>query len=220
MLRTNPLVYGFRFENAPLYFVTDHDLLLGRRPSEVVYSALQGGVSLVQFRDKKLQDEDFIKEGRKVLALCRNKRVPMLVNDRVEAAALMGADGVHLGQDDMSPTDAREILGEDAIIGLSTHTLEEAQDALEQPVDYINIGPMFPTETKKSNVYQPLGLEKVLEIAAEVKLPFTTMGGIKKHHLRELFSRGIRTVAMVSEISMAEDVTAKVRELLAEIRPT
>lgn len=207
----------FPFPPPPLYFVTDHALTGGRPQLEIIEAALRGGVRLVQFRDKDLRESDFIREGRAALALCRRHGALMLVNDRVEAAKDIGADGVHLGQDDMEPQDARDMLGPDALIGLSTHDRKEVLDAASKPLDYINIGPMFPTATKEHARYGALGADRVLELAALSPFPFTTMGGIKGRHLPDLFARGVRTVAMVTEISLAPDPAARVRELLAAI---
>jgi thiamine-phosphate pyrophosphorylase len=204
--------------DAPLYFVTDHALTGGRPQLEVIRGALEGGVRLVQFRDKESPDREFIREGREALALCRRHGALLLVNDRVEAAKAIGADGVHLGQDDMPPAEARRILGPEAVIGLSTHDREEVLAARDLPLDYVNIGPMFPTATKDHARYGTLGADRVLELSKLSPFPFTTMGGIKKAHLRDLFSRGVRTVAMVTEISLAEDIPGRVRELLEEIR--
>lgn len=203
--------------DAPLYFVTDHRLTAGRAQLEVIRMALEGGVRLVQYRDKDLPDTEFLKEAKAAVALCRRFGAMLLVNDRVEAAREAGAHGVHLGQDDMSPEAARRILGPEAILGLSTHSREEVMAARGLPLDYINIGPMFPTATKEHARYGTLGPDLVAELAASSPFPVTTMGGIKKHHLRDLFRRGLKTVAMVTEISLAPDPTARVRELLSEI---
>jgi thiamine-phosphate pyrophosphorylase len=204
--------------HTPLYFVTDHNLNAGRSRLEVIRAALEGGVRLVQYRDKELKEADFLREAREALALCRAHGAILLVNDRVEAAKDIGADGVHLGQDDMDAGDARAMLGPDAIIGLSTHNRKEVLEARDKPLDYINIGPMFPTATKDHSRYGALGPDQVLELARLSPFPFTTMGGIKHGHLRDLFSRGVRTVAMVTEISLAPDPAGRVRDLLAEIR--
>lgn len=204
--------------DAPLYFVTDHRLTGGRPQLEVIRGALEGGVRLVQFRDKDMKERDFVREARAALDLCRRYGALMLINDRVEAAKDVGADGVHLGQDDMEPQDARDMLGEGAIIGLSTHNREEVLAARDKPLDYVNIGPMFPTATKDHSRYGALGADQVLELSRLSPFPFTTMGGIKRHHLADLFRRGVRTVAMVTEISLASDVAGRARELLEEIR--
>ncbi|HKP96129.1 MAG TPA: thiamine phosphate synthase [Fibrobacteria bacterium] len=208
----------FRLTGLPLYFVTDHNLTGGRPQLDVVKAALEGGVRLVQYRDKDLPDAGFEREARAALELCRRHGALLLINDRVETAKAVGADGVHLGQEDMDPEEARRILGPEAVIGLSTHNREEVLAAERLPVDYINIGPMFPTATKDHSRYGALGADRVLELSRLSRHPFTTMGGIKKSHLRDLFSRGVNTIAMVTEISLAPDPAARTRELLAEIR--
>lgn len=201
----------------PLYFVTDHNLTGGRPQADVIAAALEGGVRLVQYRDKDLPDSGFEREARAALELCRRYGALLLINDRVHVAMALGADGVHLGQEDMPPEEARRLLGPKAIIGLSTHNRKELLAAQDQPLDYVNIGPMFPTATKEHARYPALGIDAVLELAALSRHPFTTMGGIKRAHLRSLFARGVATVAMVTEISLAPDPAARVRELLAEI---
>ncbi len=209
--------FEINLDNKPLYFVTDHHLTGGRSQLEVVEAALKGGVRLVQYRDKELSHSEFKREAGEALRLCRLYGAILLLNDRVEIAQKIGADGVHLGQEDMPPTLAREILGPQAIIGLSTHNRQEVLDSQSQPLSYINIGPIFPTQTKDHSAYPALGLGLVLQLATLNRFPFTTMGGIKRHHFGSLFSQGIRTVAMVTEISLAPDVEQRVRELLDEI---
>ncbi|MBW8890284.1 MAG: thiamine phosphate synthase [Fibrobacteres bacterium] len=201
----------------PLYFVTDHNLTGGRPQADVIAAALEGGVRLVQYRDKDLPDSGFEREARAALELCRRYGALLLINDRVHIALTLGADGVHLGQEDMPPEEARRLLGPKAIIGLSTHNRKELLAAQGQPLDYVNIGPMFPTATKDHSRYGALGADAVLELAGLSRHPSTTMGGIKRSHLRSLFARGVATVAMVTEISLAPDPATRVRELLAEI---
>ncbi len=211
------MIANFRFDACPIYFVTDHGLNAGREKVDVVEAALKGGVGLVQYRDKELSDADFEAEARRILSVCRSYGVPLLINDRLDIAHRIKADGIHLGQGDISPVEARRLLGEGAIIGLSTHNEAEALQAQALPLSYINIGPMFPTATKTLNDYRPLGADEVIRIGLLSHLPYTTMGGIKRHHLQTLFSQGVRTVAMVTEISLAEDIAATVRDLLEEI---
>lgn len=221
MNRPDPLNHGFiqPLTLPPLYFVTDHRLTGGRTQVEVVEAALRGGIRLLQYRDKDLSDADFLTEGRAMVALARRYGAMVLFNDRVEAAAELGADGVHLGQDDMPVLEARRILGEKAVIGLSTHNEAEVMASgspeIAAAISYINIGPMFPTATKDHAAYPALGMHEVLRLSRLAKHPFTTMGGIKAHHLPELFANGIKTVAMVTEISLAPDPAERVRELLA-----
>jgi thiamine-phosphate pyrophosphorylase len=200
----------------PLYFVTDHNLYSGRSKLEVIASALRGGIKLVQYRDKVLPNDAFEAEALNALELCRKHGATLIVNDRVHIAKKIGADGVHLGQEDMDPVEARNILGPDAILGLSTHNEPEVLAAKDLPLDYINIGPMFATATKEHLHF--LGTDEVLRLAKLTPFRWTTMGGIKQRHLLDLFGRGIHTVAMVTEISMAEDVEKTVQELLLGIR--
>ena len=199
----------------PLYFVTDHHLNAGRPKLDVIASALRGGVRLVQYRDKELSDAEFEAEAKTALVLCRAHGATFIINDRVDIAVKIGADGVHLGQGDMPPKEARNLLGPRAILGLSTHNESEVLAAQNEPLSYINIGPMFPTNTKEH--LQTLGLEEVLRLARLNKYPWTTMGGIKREHLRELFAQGVRTAALVTAISLAKDVEKETRILLAEI---
>jgi thiamine-phosphate pyrophosphorylase len=198
--------------SCPLYFVTDGGLTAGRPIPVVVEAALRGGARLIQYRDKTLGPEAFEAEARAVLALCRAHGATLIINDHVEVAARIKADGVHLGQDDTGVREARRLLGPDAIIGLSTHDEAEVLAANDLPVSNINIGPMFPTNTKEH--LHALGLEEVIRLSKLTKHPWTTMGGIKAHHLPDLFRAGVRTAAMVTEISLAEDVEGRVRELL------
>ncbi len=199
----------------PLYFVTDGNLNNGRSKIDVIAAALRGGARLIQFRDKQLSDATFEAEAREALALCHGYKATLIINDHVEIAARIGADGVHLGQEDMSPVEARRILGPDAIIGLSTHNEAEVLAAQDLPVSNINIGPMFATNTKEH--LHHLGLDEVLRLSRITRYAWTTMGGIKRDHLPDLFRGGVRTVSMVTEISLAEDVEARTRELLADI---
>ncbi len=207
----------FSLEDKPLYFVTDHNLTGGRPQIEVIRATLKGGVRFIQYRDKELSETDFCLEAESILDECKKYGALLLLNDRVDAAKKIGADGVHLGQGDMDPKEARDILGPTAIIGLSTHNREEVLAAQSQPVDYINIGPMFPTATKEHSLYPALGLATVLKLSKLSTIPFTTMGGIKKSHFRELFNSGINTVAMVTEIGLAVDPESRVQKLLTEI---
>lgn len=203
----------FRPSDYRLYFVTDPRLNAGRPLLRVLEEALEGGIRLVQYRDKESDEETFRAEAREALDLCRRFGAVCLFNDRVEAAKDLGADGVHLGQDDMPIEDARRILGPAAVIGLSTHNEAEIEASRNLPVTYVNIGPIFPTATKDHSAYPALGPDRVLALSQRCVHPFTTMGGIKQHHLPELFSRGVSCTAMVTEISLAPRVTEKVREL-------
>ncbi len=209
---------NFSLKNCPIYFVTDHQFTRGRKQLDIIHAALKGGIKLIQFRDKELSDEDFTLEAKAALELCHAYGALMLLNDRLEIAKAINADGVHLGQDDFNPLEARKILGKSAIIGFSTHNEKEVAAAQSLPIDYINIGPMFGTATKDHSQYPALGLSEVARLAKTSNLPVTTMGGIKKRHLAEIYLAGLTCAAMVTEISMAEDVEKTVKDLLAQFR--
>ena len=135
----------------------------------------------------------------------------MIMNDYVDIALACGADGVHLGQDDMTLEAARRI-APDLILGRSTHSVEQALEAQEQGADYVNLGPIFPTMTKSTQV-KPLGLEIIRQAGPLLKIPFTVMGGVKEHNMPELYAAGARIMAMVTELTQADDVKAKVLAL-------
>ncbi len=198
----------------PFYFVTDHALNGGRSKLDVIAAALSGGIQLIQYRDKELSDADFAAEAAAALALCRRHGAVLLVNDRVELAGQIGADGVHLGQEDMPPEEARRRLGPAAVIGLSTHNEAEVKAAGDRPLDYINIGPLFPTRTKPHT--HALGIDEVLRLAGMTRHAWCTMGGIARAQVGELFRRGVKTAAMVTAISLADNIEQSVTDLLAE----
>ena len=202
----------------PLYFVTDHNLTGGRPQLEVIERPWKAACAWCS-TGTRISPERIHPGGRARPWRCAGNTGPlMLINDRVAIAKDIGADGVHLGQDDMEPQEARDMLGPDAIIGLSTHNREEVLAAADKPVDYINIGPMFPTATKDHSRYGALGTDRVLELSRLARFPFTTMGGINGTTWGTCSPAGVRTVAMVTEISLAPDAAARTRELLAEIR--
>ena len=206
----------FSLNDKPLYLVTDHFQTAGRSHFDIIEAALKGGIRFVQFRDKELSDSDFVQAAEKIVKVCNHFGATILFNDRVELAKELGSDGVHLGQDDMDCIEARKILGPTQLIGLSTHNQIEVEKAQSLPIDYINIGPLFATNTKDHSAFGTLGLNKVTELSKLSTLPVTTMGGIKKSHLKEIYQSGIKTVAMVTEITLAENIAARVQELLAE----
>jgi thiamine-phosphate pyrophosphorylase len=170
---------------------------------------------MVQLREKEAPREEIIRLGRELLAVTQRYGALLIINDHPAVAKAVGADGAHVGREDPPVTEACALLGPDAIIGLSTHDEAEVRAAESSPVSYINIGPMFATGTKEH--LHHLGTDEVLRLSRLTRHPWTTMGGIKRRHLPDLFRRGIRTVSMVTEISLAKDVEGRVRELLDEI---
>ena len=206
-----------RFRRAGLYLVTSQALSSGRSTREIVEAALAGGVRLIQLREKDLPIRSYIALARELRTLTSAVGALLIINDRVDVALSVGADGVHLGQDDFPVKDARR-LGPDLIIGVSTHSVEEAVTAQSDGASYINIGPIYPTGTKAWGG-EFLGIDGLRSIAAVAQVPFTVMGGIKRDHIPDLIRAGAQTIALVTAITTAEDPAGATRELLAAIRP-
>lgn len=204
-----------QFCKAGLYLVTSQVMSGGRSTIEVIDAALRGGVRLIQLREKALSDEDLLKLAEAVRELTDRFDALLIINDRLDIAEKTGADGVHLGQQDMSVTEARRRAPE-MIIGASSHSREEAVRAEAEGASYVNIGPIFPTKTKDwQDEY--LGLESIRPISAGISIPWTVMGGIKKHHIPALVAEGARTIAVVTAVTLAGDVTAETAELLGAV---
>lgn len=205
-----------RFLQAGLYLVTSQALSHGRSTLEIVDATLAGGVSLIQLREKEMPMPDFFRLAGEIRARTARSGALLIINDRLDVALAVGADGVHLGQADFPIAPARR-LAPDLIIGASTHSPAEAQAAESAGASYINIGPLFPTQTKQTSGGF-LGLEGLGEIARLVTIPWTVMGGIKKEHIPDLLKAGACTIAVVTAITAADDPTQSARDLLFKIR--
>ena len=164
----------------------------------MVEEAIAGGASVVQFRDKTSRDPEFFQQAEKILAVTRKHHIPLIINDRIQATKELGAEGVHLGQDDASLAEARRILGEAAIVGRSTHSPEQALAAQKEGFDYIGVGPVFQTPTKPT--YQPVGLDLVRFAAKNIQIPFVAIGGIEEGNVKQVRDAGAKTVAVVRAI--------------------
>ncbi len=195
-----------------LYLVTDASLLNGRDLADTVEASVRGGVTLVQLREKALDTKSFIEEARLLKRRLAPYGVPLIINDRVDVAMAAGADGIHLGQSDMPPADARRLLGPDAIIGLSLETVEDAGHLRGIPVDYVAASPVFSTPTK-TDTSLPLGLEGVRAIRRMTSLPLVAIGGIHAGNLRDVLAAGADGAAVVSAILGAEHPEAAARTL-------
>ena len=192
-----------RLFDARLYLVTGQELSEERPTPEVVKDALKGGVDIVQLREYSLTDSQLLKTAVAVRKLTRARGALFIVNNRPDIAKLSGADGLHLGQDDLPVGEARKILGPGKIIGVSTHGMGQARKALRDGADYIGVGPVYPTQTKK-NAVAPVTLDYVRAVAAaKWKIPFFAIGGIKLHNLEEVLAAGARRVAVVTGIVAA-----------------
>lgn len=194
-----------------LYAVTDRAWTGERTLYQQVEAALKGGVTCVQLREKALDEAAFLQEARELCALCRRYGVPFIVNDSVEIALACGADGVHVGQEDMEAGEARRRVGEDMILGVSVHTVEEARRAVRDGADYLGLGAVFPTSTKADADVMPRETLRAICGAAEV--PAVAIGGINRDNLLRLSGSGVDGAALVSAIFSAEDIEGTCREL-------
>ena len=194
-----------------IYGITGDNFAHGKTNLECVKAMIEGGIKIIQYRDKTKSIKEKVKEAREIRELCKRNGVVFIVNDHVDIAILVDADGVHIGQDDMDPSDVRKLIGDNKIIGLSTHSEEQGMKAYLNPdVDYIGVGPIFPTTTKDT---APVGLGYLEYAVKNLHLPFTAIGGIKEHNLHEIISRGAKNVCLVSDIVGADNITEKVKEL-------
>ena len=194
-----------------LYAVTDRAWVGKQTLYEQVESALKGGATCVQLREKELDDTAFLNEAIQVRELCRAYHVPFIINDNVEMAVRCGADGVHIGQDDMSLLDVRRIVGEAMIVGVSAHTVDGAVEAVKNGADYLGAGAVFSTSTKLD--VSVLSHEVLRNICRAVTVPVVAIGGIHKENIARLSGSGVDGVALVSAIFSAEDIEAECKEL-------
>jgi thiamine-phosphate pyrophosphorylase len=199
-----------------LYLVTDRSLARGRSIASVVEAAVRGGVTAVQLREKSCPTSDFVQLGRELKKLLAPYQVPLIVNDRVDIALEVGADGVHIGQHDMDPGRARKLLGPGAIIGLSIESIEQARAAVALDVNYLGVGPVFATATKM-DAAPPLGLAALAQVRAISRHRVVAIGGIGPENARQAIDSGADGVAVVSAICAAEDPERAARDLRQSI---
>ena len=196
-----------------LYLITDRKLARGRKLESVVQDAIEGGVTAIQLREKKCSSREFLQIALSLLNITREARIPLIINDRVDIALACGADGVHLGQDDMPHEKAREMLGPRAIIGLSVTNLDQARQAEKWDLDYLGIGPIFFTETKE-DLKTPIGFEGLKNIASVSSHKLVAIGGIKSDTAPQALQCGAAGIAVVSAIMAADDPKEASQKLL------
>jgi len=199
------------FEESDIYPVVSSEFCNGRNVRDIVAGIAAAGAKVIQLREKNISDCAMFELVQDCKRITDSYRMLLIVDDRLDIAMAAGADGVHLGQDDFPLAEAKKLAPE-MLFGVSTHNAAEIHKALADGCGYLNIGPMFPTRTK-SVACGALGLERIEELKKQVSCPFSVMGGIKEHHLELLCSRGFRHIAMVTEITQAPDVEAKVKQL-------
>ncbi|MCX7746733.1 MAG: thiamine phosphate synthase [Clostridia bacterium] len=200
-----------------LYCLTAEEYSNGRSNIEIVKAMINAGVKIIQYREKEKKLQDKYRECLKIRELTANHGVTFIVNDDVDIAMLVKADGVHIGQDDLPVEKVRELVGEDMIIGVSTHSSKQAEEAVRRGADYIGVGPIYRTFTKK-DVCEPVGLQYLEYAVKNVKIPFVAIGGIKEHNLFEVKSRGAKCIAMVTEIVGAQNVEEKIESIREKLR--
>lgn len=194
-----------------LYAVTDQAWTGKQTLMEQVEDALKGGVTCIQLREKNLDKEIFLKEAIEMKALCNHYNVPFIVNDEVEIAIKCGADGIHVGQEDMEAGNVRAIVGENMVIGVSVQTVEQAMAAEKAGADYLGVGAVFNTSTKLDAC--KVSFDTLKKICESVSIPVVAIGGITKSNMMQLKGIGVDGVALVSAIFAAEDIEQECREL-------
>ncbi len=199
----------------PIYPITDTRLSALSIPEQVRQMAT-GGARFVQVREKTASTRDFYAAAAEALRIAHENGVRLIINDRVDIVMLLGADGVHLGQEDLSPVEARRLLGEKAVIGYSTHTLAQAAEAVKLPIDYLAFGPVFQTSSKE-NPDPVVGLDLLARVkAVAAGLPLVAIGGIDEGNLTGVLAGGADSVAMIGAVSRGPDpIDSNVRTLLA-----
>lgn len=194
-----------------LYAVTDRAWTMKQTLYQQVEAALKGGVTCVQLREKELNEAAFLQEARDICALCRRYEVPFIVNDNVDIAVACGADGIHVGQEDLAAGEVRRRVGENMILGVSVHTVEEARQAVQDGADYLGLGTVFPTSTKTDVDVMPR--DTLRAICGAVDVPIVAIGGLNRSNILQLSGSGVDGVALVSAIFSAENIEETCREL-------
>lgn len=200
-----------------LYLVTDRDLAVGRPLAGIVRAAADAGVTCVQLRDKSGSTRTLVSQAQELISLLRPRGIPLIVNDRVDVALATGADGVHLGQDDLPLPAARALLGPSRVIGISVESVEQAIAAERTGADYLGVSPVFATPTK-TDTAAPLGLDGLSAIRRATALPLVAIGGIGAHNAAAVIRAGADGVAVVSAIVAAADPGRAAADILAQVR--
>jgi thiamine-phosphate pyrophosphorylase len=203
-----------RLEAAKLYVLME-DRAGQSDFAEFAQLLVAAGVSVIQLRDKRLADRELIARARELRAITRDSKTLFIMNDRPDLALLAAADGVHVGQDEVSVKDARTVVGPHALVGVSTHTIEQARQAVLDGANYIGCGPTFPSSTKEFGAFA--GLDFLSQVAGEISLPAFAIGGISLSNLSQVMTTGIHRVAVQGAISSAQDVSQIIQQLLTKL---
>ena len=205
------------FPVTDIYCLTAEEHSSGRKNPEVVRAMIDAGVKIIQYREKDKSMREKLRECEDIRKLTADAGVTFIVNDNPDLAILTGADGIHVGQDDLPIAVVRKLVGEKMIIGVSTHSPEQAMAAVEEGANYIGVGPIFSTKTKK-DVCDPVGFSYLDYVVQHISIPFVAIGGIKEHNIREVAAHGATCIALVTEIVGAENISEKINRLRNEVR--
>ncbi len=198
-----------------IYGITGENFANGKTNIECVEAMIKGGIKIIQYREKNKSMGKKLEEARVIREICKKNNVVFIVNDNIDLALLVDADGVHVGQDDLPPSEVRKLIGDNKIIGLSTHSPKQGKKAFENPdVDYIGVGPIFPTTTKDT---APVGLEYLDYVVENLNIPFVAIGGIKEHNIDRIIERGAKRICLVSDIVGAPNIEEKVKFLRSKL---
>lgn len=201
------------FQQWRLYVVTDEHLSRGRSHIEIARAAIAGGAVVIQHRDKTASSGKFYRDAQEIRKLTREAGVAFIVNDNLDIALAVDADGLHIGQNDLSAPKARELLGSDRILGVSAATVDEALQAERDGADYLGVGPIFEARETKPDAGEPLGLQLLRTVREKCRLPIVAIGGINEQNLASVIEAGADAAAVISTVVQADDIAAKVREL-------
>jgi len=207
------------FDGSCLYVLTDSaDFADDRQAPQLrqrIKELVAGGAKFIQLRDKSLSDRQLVEVGRLMKSQLTGAKTQFIMNDRADLAVACDADGVHLGQDDILPADARKILGEGKWIGLSTHSLSQVRQAVDWAVDYIGVGPVFPSVTKTFSEY--VGVELLEQLSREIEIPSFAIGGIDAQNVSQIVAAGFRRIAVSSAVIQARSVKGAAEKLVWEL---
>lgn len=202
-------------EKIQLYVIVDKKLCYPRKIEEVVSNVIEGGAQMIQFRDKESSDKDFLEDAKRIKKITDKRKIPFIINDRLDVALYLDCDGVHLGQKDLPYDFAKEILGNKKIVGISAETLRQAKKAQRLGADYIGLGPIFFTTSKK--IEKPIGIEVIRRACQQIKIPVFAIGGINRDNVSELVKVGCHRVAVIASVICAPDSKKAAKELLRKL---
>ena len=204
-----------RFANVRLYVLISQSHCQGRPWQQVTRDAIAGGADCLQLREKYLDSGEFYQRAKEFVALCREQHVISIINDRADISVAVDADGVHVGQGDLPAREARRLIGQEKILGVSTHSLGHARQALLDSADYIGVGPIFPSQTKVRDFLA--GLDYARQVAQEIPLPAVAISGITAQNLTQVLNTGIKAIAVTAAVTQQPDVRLAAQSLKSAI---